>query len=161
MGVYYFYVNESKQQYFCIDPTGSDIKRSALGRNIGSRVLSYLLLQNDTDYTGLEPHPLIGGWIGDRFFVTGDDYCPTFETISSEYADIGQSIIEMIVEIAPYDLIEYGGAEWLIRLMQNNGEHVTISDEMRRRLLKYYRHQNHLCPTEVLTSVIAALRPND
>jgi len=161
MGVYYFYVNDTKQEYFCIDPTGSDIKSYALGRNIGSRALAYLLLQNDTYYTAVEPHPLVGGWIGDSLFVTGDDYCPNFETITSEYSDIGQSIIEMIVDIAPYDLIAYGGAEWLIRLMQNNGERVMISDEMRRRLLKYFRNENHLGPSKVLKSVISALRPDD
>ena len=44
MGVYYFYVNDTKKQYFCIDPSLSEIKRYALGRNIGSRALSYLIL---------------------------------------------------------------------------------------------------------------------
>ena len=34
MGVYYFYVNETKQEYFCIDPTGFDVKQYAIGRNI-------------------------------------------------------------------------------------------------------------------------------
>ncbi|MEM9353839.1 MAG: hypothetical protein AAGA92_12560 [Planctomycetota bacterium] len=154
-------MNDSKRQYFCIDPTGSDIKNYALGRNIGSRALSYLLLQNNTYYTGVEPHPLVGSWIGDRFFVTGDDYHPGFEALMAEYGNIGQAIIEMIVDIEPYDLITYGGVDWLIRLMEDNGRHVTINDELRRRLLKYFRHQNHLGTSEELQRVISALRPSE
>jgi hypothetical protein len=159
MGVYFFYVNETKREYFCIDPTGSDIKFYALGKNIGSRALSYLLLENDTDYTGIQPHPRIGSWIGDRIFVTGDDYGPTFSTIMSEYSDIGQAIIEMIVDIAPLDLVAFGGADWLVELIQRNGETVTLTEEMRRRLLAAFRHENHLQRSEALERVIAALRP--
>ena len=67
MGVYYHYVNDDKKECFCIDPSGQDIKRYALGRNIGSRALSYLLLKNDSYFSGIESHPLIGSWIGDHF----------------------------------------------------------------------------------------------
>lgn len=161
MGLYYFYVNETKREYFCIDPTGLAIKDYALGHNIGSRALSYLLLENDPHFTGVEPHRLVGSWIGDRFYVTGDDYCPAFGKITSEYADIGQSIIDMLVEIAPFDLIKYGGSEWLVNLMEHNSEHVTITSEMRRRLLKEFRHENHLCPSDDMAKIIAALRPRD
>ena len=161
MGVYYYYVNETKQEYFCIDPSGADIKSYALGRNIGSRALSYLLLQNDPDQTGVELHPLVGNWIGDRFFVTGDDYCPNFEEILSKYSDVGQSILEMIVAIEPYDLIQYGGVEWLIRLLELNGKPIEVSEEMRRRMLKCFRGENYLQKCEEIEAVISALRPRE
>jgi hypothetical protein len=159
MGVYFFYVNESKHEYFCIDPTGVDIKGYALGRNIGSRALCYLLLDNDPPFTGVDSHPRVGSWIGDHFYITGDDYRPNFDVIQSSFTNIDQAIIEMFVDIEPYDLIRYGGVDWLIRLMQDNGKFVTIDENRRRRLLKYFRHQNHLGQNEDLSRVIHALRP--
>jgi hypothetical protein len=161
MGVYYFYVNDTKREFFCIDPTGIDIKFYALGRNIGSRALSFLLLEHNADYALYEPHPRVGSWIGDRVFITGDDYGPTFDRVQSEFAKIGQAIIEMIVDIAPYDLLTYGGADWLVSLMEHNGTLITISDEMRRRVLKEFRQENSPRRSEELDRVIAALRPGD
>lgn len=158
MGVYYFYVNDSKKEFFCIDPTGAEIKGSFLGRNIGARALSRLILNNQPEYTGVDAHPLVGSWIGDHFFVTGDDYCENFDRIESEYTDIGQSVIEMLVAIQPYDLIRYGGVDWLIRLVESNGEHVTITTDMRKRMSHHFRHDNQLRPDDDLKRVIAALR---
>ncbi len=158
MGVYYFYVNDSKKQFFCIDPSYSDIKSYALGRNIGSRALSYLILENDTHYTGIEGHPMVGSWIGDHFSVTGDDYCPRFDQIKTEYTDIGQSIIEMLVSTNPFDLLHYGGVDWLVRLIQDNGGPINISNEMRKRLSHEFRHEYHLAPNEDVKRVVDALR---
>ncbi|MEL7500573.1 MAG: hypothetical protein AAFN77_23475 [Planctomycetota bacterium] len=158
MGAYYFYVNETKQQYFRIDPAGFDIKKYALGRNIGSRALSYLILDNSYDSTGVESDPLVGSWIGDTFFVTGDDYCEAFDSIKSTYEDIGQSIIELIVRVNPWDLIEYGGADWLINVIEHAGDPITITPPMRKRLSHEFRHANHQNPSDELRRVISALR---
>ncbi|NOZ39928.1 MAG: hypothetical protein GXP24_06855 [Planctomycetes bacterium] len=158
MGVYYYYVNDTKKQFFCIDPSLSDIKSYALGRNIGSRALSYLILENDPYYTGVEEHPMVGSWIGDRFFVTGDDYGTRFDAIKEEYADIGQAIVEMLVDICPFDLFHHGGVDWLVKLIENNGDPISISNEMRKRLSHEFRHDNHLSPNEDMQRVVAALR---
>lgn len=159
MGVYYFYINDTKKQFFCIDPSGSDIKSYALGRNIGSRALSYLILENDPQYTGVKEHPMVGSWIGDRFFVTGDDYCPRFDVIRAEYTNIGQAIIEMLVDIRPFDLFHHGGVDWLVRLIQHDGGPISVSNDMRTRLSHEFRHDYHLRPNEDVKRIIDALRP--
>jgi hypothetical protein len=158
MSIYFYYVNDSRKEYFCIDPTGSQIKYSALGRNIGSRALSYLILENDPEYTGVEPHPLVGRWIGDRFFVTGDDYSPDFERIEADYTDIGQAVIEMLVQIRPYELLMYGGVEWLLSLIDGADGRVTVTGEMRKRLSQAFRHELHMNPDADLEKIVSALR---
>lgn len=159
MGVYYFYINETKKEYFCIDPTGSDIKSYALGRNIGSRILSYLIFEKESYCDVKVAHPLIGSWIGDRFYVAGDDFSPNYDRVRSEFDDIGQTVIDMIIQESPYDLIQYGGGDWLVSLMRNNGDFVTITEEQRRKLLKEFRYENYLYPVDELEKVIDALRP--
>lgn len=158
MGVYYFYVNDTKQQFFCIDPAELDIKKYALGRNLGSRALSYLLLENSHNFTAIEPHPLIGSWIGDRIYVTGDDYCVNFKRISDSYDNIAQDVFELIVHVNPFDLLEYGGLEWFLHVVEYNGHSVTITQEMRKRVSHEFRRANHLHPSDDLKKAIAALR---
>ena len=168
MGVYYYYVNETKRQYFCIAPAEFNIKSHALGRNIGSRALSYLILHNDSHCLCDEPHPLVGSWIGDRFFATGDDDHTGFESITSDYQDIGQSIIEMLVAVAPYDLVKYGepfydgmdngGGDWLIHLIEHDGDPIVINPQMRKRLSHTFRREHYLMPSAGLARVIAALK---
>ena len=158
MGVYYFYVNDGKKEYFCIDPTGMHIKCYALGHNVGSRALSYLLLESNPEYIRGEPHPRIGSWIGDRIFITGDDYNPDFKRIASEYADIGQAIIEMLVHISPFDLLQYGGVDWLLYLVEQADGQVVMTNDMRKRLSHAFRHENHSRPNDDLKKIIAALR---
>ncbi len=158
MGVYYHYVNDSKQQRFCIDPAEIDVKQYALGRNLGSRVLSFLLLENRYESTGIEPHPLIGSWIGDHIYVTGDDYGMNFETIRNTYANIAQQVFELIVHVNPFDLLQYGGIDWFLQVVEQNGEYVTISSEMRNRISHEFRLVNHQYPSDDLQRAIAALR---
>ena len=158
MGVYYFYVNDTKKQFFCIDPTGQDIKSYALGRNIGSRALSYLILENNSDYTGVDEHPLVGSWIGDRFFVTGDDYCPRFDEIKTEYANIGQAIIEMLAAIGTFELFHHGGVDWFVHFIEQDGDPIRITKEMRKRISHELRHELHLRPSEDVKRVLDALR---
>ncbi|QDU53083.1 hypothetical protein [Gimesia panareensis] len=158
MGVYYYYVNETRSQYFCIDPSGRDIKQYAVGHNIGSRALSYLLLDNDEYATGVKVHPLVGSWIGDRFYITGDDYCTTFERIQAEYEDLGQQIIELLVDIDPWNLLEYGGVDWLLNLIEDSGQFVTITNEMRKRMSHEFRLARQQSPDQNLDRICAALR---
>ena len=116
------------------------------------------MLENDTDYTDIEAHPLVGSWIGDNARIVGDDYGQDFNTIDEKYADIGQSTIEMLVEVNPYDLLEYGGVEWLERLVEDNGKPISISNEMRKRLSHVFRHENYHYPTDDLARAIQALK---
>lgn len=158
MGVYYYYVNESKQQLFCIDPAEWDIKQYALGRNLGSRALSYLLLENCYESTGIEPHPLIGSWVGDRIYVTGDDYGASFKAIRKTYTNIAQEILELVVEVSPFDLLEYGGVDWFLRVVENNGDPVTITPAMRQRIAREFRLANYQHPDDDLQRAIDAIR---
>jgi len=155
MGVYYFYINDTKKEYFCTDPSGQDIKQYALGRNVGSRALSYLLLDNDPYYTGVE-HPLIGSWMGDHFFVSGDDYYEKFKQMQSDYRDIGQDIIEMLVSLNPFDLFHHGGVKWLVRLIEGN-DHVTLTKDMREQIRQEFERSYHLRADEDVKRIIDAL----
>lgn len=158
MGIYYYYINDTRRQYFCIDPTDRDIKWYALGRNIGSRALSYLILENHPDSTGVEPHPLIGSWIGDRFFIAGDEYFARYNEVAATYMNIGQEIIEMLVQVAPYDLRAHGGVDWLIALFQSDGNPITISASMRQRISHELREAFQLSPNPELKRLIDALK---
>lgn len=158
MGIYFYYVNDSKRQYFCIDPAGFDVKLYALGRNLGSRALSYLILNDRDGFAGIDPHALIGSWIGDRVYVTGDDYHENFETICSTYEDVAQQIVELIVAINPFDLIEYGGINWFCDVMDHNGERITVTAKMRKRISHEFRLANLQHPRDDLQRAIAALR---
>ena len=156
MGTYYFYINKSKSEYFCIDPTDQDIKQYAIGRNFGSRAFSLLMLNNDPDHTGFEHHKMIGSWIGDEILITGDDYDSWFQKNRGDLKNISSPVIEMMCDVAPGDFLQYGGEKWLITLAT---EFNVMPDEMRRRLLKYFREQRSLCKTDSYDTIIAALRP--
>ncbi len=158
MGVYYYYVNDTKRQHFCIDPAEVDIKQYALGRNLGSRALSYLLLENCYESTGIKPHPLLGSWIGDHIYVTGDDYGKNFEAIRDTYTNIAQQVFELIVHADPFDLLHYGGVEWFLRVVEQKGEYITITAEMRKRISHAFRVANHQHPSDDLQKAIAAMR---
>ena len=73
MGAYYFYVNETKREYFSIDPVlNSEIKFPYVGNSIGSRAFGLLLWADDIEYSGLDHHERLGSWIGDKVFVASD-----------------------------------------------------------------------------------------
>jgi hypothetical protein len=156
MGVYYFYVNDTKKQFFCVDPSLQDIKWYAVGRNIGSRALSYLLLNYDAQHAVFEPHPLIGSWIGDSISITGDDYDPRFNEIEAEYEDIGQKVFEMVITARPSDLYEYGGFDWLTWLLEHDGSPIVLTPELRKRLSQEFSTLNEHNPCVRLTRVIQA-----
>lgn len=134
MGVYYYYINDTKHQYFCTDPNGRDIRLYALGHNIGSRALSYLLLDSNERHAGVCDNPLVGSWIGDRILIAGDDYYVGFDTLADQYQDVGQEIIEMIVEIEPHDLLTYGGIEWTRHLLSPGNDLICVTPDMRARI---------------------------
>ena len=157
MGVYYFYVNDSKKQFFCIDPIYAHIKSPFLGRNIGSRALSYLILHNDPCYTNVADHPLIGSWIGDSFFVTGDDYCPEFGAIRSEYTDIGEPVIEMLITVKPWDLIHHGGIDWFIRWATDDESPFKMTANVQDRMRECLEEENRKFPNDDIARMLDAL----
>ena len=60
MGVYYYYCNLDREEYFSIGLGREAVKRSGLGRGRGARALSLLLLPG-------------GRWAGQQIRVLGDD----------------------------------------------------------------------------------------
>lgn len=156
LGTYYFYVNTSKREWFCIDPTDLDIKRYALGANFGSRAFSLLLLKNEPHFTGIADHPRVGSWIGDEIFITGDDYDDWFHENRTSMNNIGDSILEMIAVVSPYDFYRHGGERWLSFFVRESG---MLTEEIRKRLLKMFREQKHLGRSEKYDDMIDLLRP--
>ena len=156
MGTYYFYANRSKQEWFCIDPAELDIKRYALGANIGSRAFSYLLLNNNVDFTGVAAHPRVGSWIGDDVFITGDDYDDWFRANRERMTDIGDAILDMISIVSPYDFYRHGGDRWFKFFASESG---MMTEKIRQRLLKLFREQRNLDPSGDYDDVIEMLRP--
>ena len=156
VGTYYFYANRSKGEWFCIDPAELDIKRYALGANIGSRGFSYLLLNNNVDFTGVSAHPRVGSWIGDDVFITGDDYDEWFHSNRERMNDIGDSILDMISIVSPYDFYRHGGDRWFRHFASESG---MMTEAIRQRLLKLFREQRNLDPSSNYDDIIDMLRP--
>lgn len=156
MGTYYFYVNETKREWFCIDPTGQYIKQSFIGYNFGSRAFGFLILANEPDYTGIPEHRMIGSWIGDRVYITGDDYDDDLQDIMTKYTDVGPEIIDMMSVVAPYDFYSCGGFKWLYYFGLDSDR---LTEAVRRRLLKFYRGQNNYQPSEEYAKIVEAMRP--
>ena len=157
MGIYYFYINKSKQEWFCIDPIELDIKRYALGDNIGSRAFSFLMLNNEFDSTGFHDHFRVGSWIGDDVFITGDDYDEWFRENRDHMSNIGDSILEMISIVSPLDFYCYGGERWFTFFASESD---MMTEPVRRLLLKLYREQRNLAQSGKYDDIIDLLRPN-
>ena len=158
MGTYFYYVNQTKHELFQIDPTGLDIKQYAIGTNFGSRAFSFLLLNNVEYYSGIPSHKLIGSWVGDNVFITGDEYHEDFEQLVESYTNIAADILDMMAKIAPGDFFGCGGKQWLLNYATTPGE---MPESIRRRLLKHYRESNNQFPSDKLRLIIDALRPTN
>ena len=156
MGTYYLYVNETRKEYFYVDPTGQKIKWGCVGNNFGSRILSLLLLDDPDSYTGLERHKMIGSWVGERFRITGDEFDPGIDEIEQTYKNIENDVIDMMSRIDPYSFFDCHGADWLVYYAAHMD---TIPDSVRRRLLKFYRGLHHDRPNDEYSDIVASLRP--
>lgn len=159
MGVYFQYINDSKRQMLCIDPTGQHIKRYALGHNIGSRLLHLLLLDDPNEQSGFPQLPFLGTWIGDRIYVGGDDYTPNFASICREYDDIGRNMIELLALNAPVELHQYGGRDWLACLATGDAS-FRLTDSARKSVLRYLRDVKHHFPSDDVDDLIKLFRPS-
>ncbi|WP_146393007.1 hypothetical protein [Allorhodopirellula solitaria] len=157
MGTYFQYINDSKRQLLSIDPTGQEIKQYAIGRNIGSRLLHLLLLDDPDGQTGIERHPFLGSWIDDRVYVGGDEYTPGFDRICQEYEDIGQHLIELLAINAPEDLHHYGGSEWLVSLARGDAA-FRLSADSCRSVLRYLRGVKRHFPSDEVDDLIEMFR---
>lgn len=163
MGVYYFYVNETKRQYFCVDPSLQEIKWPFVGRNIGSRAFSYLMLRQADDSPGRVDHVLIGSWIGDHVEILGNqiDFSgnyihPHFLEIETDYQDIGQQVFEMLVSISPSELYEYGGLDWLIYLLEDPSP-IRLTSTILRKLKRHLRKAKQGSRREEMLRIIEAV----
>ena len=134
-----------------------EIKRSFVGRNIGSRILSLLILENNPDYTGLPNHSMIGSWVGDRFYITADDYATEFNDEQTEYKNIAQEVVEMLAVVSPFDLIHYGGAAWTMRLVEHDSDYIRVTEKMAKRMLEVFGEENRVYPDDDLSRIIQHL----
>lgn len=81
MGVYYYYVNLTKKEKFCIDTLGGSLRHRGLGRTLASRAFHLML-----DYSK-------GRWAGDYVAVMGDDNTPDWSHLSETLTDIDAIVI--------------------------------------------------------------------
>lgn len=158
MGECYICVNDTKRCFFFIDPTMTEIKRSFVGRNIGSRIFSLLLLENNGDYTGLADRPLIGSWIGDSFYLTADDYARRFSVSKTDYKNVGQEVLELVAIANPFDLIRFGGRDWTVDLIEKGSKHVRVTENMAVRMLEVFGDEHARFPSEHLEKITSALK---
>ena len=156
MGTYYLYVNETRKEYFFVDPTGQEIKMGCVGNNFGSRALSLLLLDDPTGHNCFPSHEMLGSWIGDRFRITGDEYEPRMNEIEQAYENIGNSVIEMMAQVEPDSFIAHTSSQWLIYYATHMD---TMQESVRRRLLKHFRTAHNERPSDQLAEIVMALRP--
>ena len=158
MGAYYFYINDTKQCYFSIDPfLNNEIKRSFVCNGTGSRGLGYLLWSDKLEHCGTNPHPLVGSWIGDRIYVGSDDYSELFDVSTTNYANISDRIAEMLIVIEPFWVLEYAGFDWLINWIHDQNKHSTLANDMRKLLLIEIVTQYESNPDDELKSLIDAI----
>ena len=156
MGAYYFYVNDSKRQYFSIDPVlNSEIKLGCLGESIGSRALSFLLWHDPLDSQSLPDNELIGSWIGDRILVASDGNGPDFQ---DQYTEIRQPIVEMLLMIEPFAVMKYAGESWVEELANNLNEDVELTARMRTAMLDAFSAENASYPSDFFTQDLEGFR---
>lgn len=156
MGTYYLYVNETRKQYFYVDPTLQRIKWGCVGNNFGSRILSLLLLNDPRGDSGLPPHEMLGSWIGDRFRITGDEYERCDDKIEQTHENVGQRVIDMMSIVDPYSFVDCSGPDWLINYA---GQTDTMPEPIRRRLLKFFRLLHNDQPCDEYARIVDSLRP--
>ena len=158
MGAYYFYVNETKREYFSIDPVlNSETKGSLVGNSIGSRAFAFLLWADDTAHSGTSNHSLLGSWIGDRVIVTSDDYGQNFDVIESQFNDIRQNVVELLIVTSPFQVLEYSGEWWIESLVNGQCDGVMFTDAMRKTLREEFSDQHKSYPNDFYARVLRAL----
>lgn len=91
MGVYYYYLNHTKQQMFCTDPIGPYFKRSFVGINLGSVALHHLL---SNELSGESPWS--GAWIGDEIEVVADIGQAYDLACEAGYEEVEGAVLEML-----------------------------------------------------------------
>ncbi len=154
MGVYYFYANDSKQEWFSIDPAGIDIKAAGIGAGVGARALGLLLLEDHPAHSLWDDHPLLGRWAGDSVRVSGDDYDPAFPGIEERWSDISADVIDFLSVVAPESFLDPGRAGWFRRFAEH-----AMTEPVRQRLLRHVRRSRHDAADDRFDEAIRLLRP--
>ena len=85
MGIYYYYVNHTKQELFPVDCFGGPIKRNGIGRGLGARAFALMLNEDN------------GRWVTDDVAVVGDDHRDDWLEIRENYTDITANAILLVV----------------------------------------------------------------
>jgi hypothetical protein len=158
MGAYYYYINDTKECFFSIDPlTGSEIKRPFVCNSVGGVGFGFLLWSDAPEHSGLNTHPLLGTWVGDKIHVASDDHSELFDPSTTAYRNIGASVTEMLVVLAPFHVLEYTGTEWVEQWVRQQNDMDTFAPDLRKQLLADLQLQYESYPNDGLKSLIDAL----
>jgi hypothetical protein len=158
MGAYYYYINDTKECYFSIDPlTGSEIKRRFVCNSVGGVGFGFLLWSDPPEHSGINTHPLLGSWVGDKIHIASDDHSELFDPSTTPYRDIAASVTEMLVVIAPFHVIEYAGTEWVEEWIRQQNDNCTFAQDLRMQVLDDLELQYASYPNDELKSLIDAL----
>ena len=160
MGAYFFYINETKGQYFSIDPfMKCEIKSSFVGQGAGSRGLSFLLWGETIEDPWLTPttHSLIGSWVGDRVTVASDHHYAKYDELDSDFNDIANDVVEMLIAVEPFAILKDHGVDWMLSLINGKLEHTFMTPAMKTSLLNAFTLENESYPSDQLASLIDAM----
>ena len=80
-----------------------------------------------------------------------------FDLIESEYKDIRQSVVEMLVVILTFELVEYSGQEWIATLVKNECKGVIFTEPIRNTLRDKFSEQHAGYPNEFHARMLKVL----
>lgn len=100
MGSYYYYVNDTKRERFCIDALGGDCRIHAIGRTLASRAFHLLLVRPPSSPESANAQ-FEGRWAGDSISIVADDSTPNF----TELTDIRANAILSVFRIDGFEEI--------------------------------------------------------
>jgi len=89
MGIYYYYGNPDRKEYFSIGVGAEGIKRGSIGCGFGARALGLLLLEKES------VPGLAGSWAEQRVIVFGDETA-SGDTFLEEGRDISSAVLLML-----------------------------------------------------------------
>ncbi|MDB4766707.1 hypothetical protein OAG71_03355 [bacterium] len=156
MGAYYFFVNETKREYFSIDPVlDQEIKFPFVGDSIGSRAFGFLLWADDIEHSGVAYHELLGAWIGDRAFVASD-HGQHFDVFGSQYKNIRQDVVELLMVTSLFYVLQHSGEAWIESLINGQHEELIFTDLMRKTLREEFLLQQRSHPNDFYARILKA-----
>jgi hypothetical protein len=159
MGVYYHYVNFTKQERFAINSLGGGIKFGNAGFTPASRALHLLIIDEPRD-SSADEYLERGRWSGDSIAVLGDDITADFDRLYDACVDIAADAILLVYRYDGCELL-FDTAEQEDRLymqlchLSANGQAPGLMQDMKARFgasyLQRYRkaaEKSHFRPQD-------------